>query len=122
MLWGHVREEGGHDTGELPVEEFDFQQPSQPGSVTIGRPAQFDDQQMVELGTGYGAEAFTRFFDRVLPDTSDDDRDVVGRDDGWRVRSCTVVVTCRRGGHAVATRDRPPRFGRRAAWGGFSRR
>jgi hypothetical protein len=44
----------------------------------------------------------------VLPDTSDDDRDVVGRDDGWRVRWCAVVVTCRRGGHAVATRDRPP--------------
>ena len=45
---------------------------------------------------------------RLLPDTSDDDRDVVGRDDGWRVQSCAVVVTCRRGGHAVATRDRPP--------------
>ena len=42
----------------------------------------------------------------MLPDTPGDDRDVVGLDDGWRVRSCVGVVTCRRGGHAVATWDR----------------
>ena len=38
--------------GELRVEKFGFEQPSQPGFVTFGRPAQFNDQQMVKLGTG----------------------------------------------------------------------
>ena len=38
--------------GALRVEKFGFEQPSQPGFVTFGRPAQFNDQQMVKLGTG----------------------------------------------------------------------